>query len=244
LVGNQLNATGCAFFLDMNNWNLQAAVCSYFDYESPKDKLPIMALVQDITIGEGESVSPNTKFVKTWRVQNAGEEQWPPGCCLRFAHGCRLQAEEKVLVNSLAPGEIIDISIEMISPDKAGIYQGQWRMSTANGFYFGDVIWVIVSVAEDGVLSLTQQMSRFSDLGTSPKDLSLGGSNNPFANGTTVVMPNGITTTNSISTVTMANVKSATNEVWTVPTTPGSSTIAVNQSPKNSTALEEEDMMT
>lgn len=53
--------------------NLQAAVCAYFDYESPRDKLPMMALVCDITVGDGESVPPNTKFIKTWRVQNAGK---------------------------------------------------------------------------------------------------------------------------------------------------------------------------
>ncbi|GAB6030007.1 hypothetical protein CHUAL_005699 [Chamberlinius hualienensis] len=234
LVGNQLNATGCAFFLDMNNWNLQAAVCAYFDYESPRDKLPLMSLVRDVTIGEGESVPPNTKFIKTWRVQNTGDEQWPPRCCLRFAHGCRMEAIEHVLVGAISPGEVTDISVEMVSPDKAGIYQGQWRMCTATGFYFGDVIWVIVTVAEDGVLSLTQQMSRFSDLGTSPKDLTMGV-------GTTIVMPNGITTTtNSNSMVTMANGKPGPNEVWTIPA-PSSSTTPYTQSPKNQG--EEEDMM-
>ncbi|XP_013398445.1 uncharacterized protein C6orf106 homolog [Lingula anatina] len=72
VLDNQLNPQGCAFFLDMNNWNLQAAICSYYDYDQPKDKLPSMSLVRDITIGEGESVPPNIKFVKTWRIQNTG----------------------------------------------------------------------------------------------------------------------------------------------------------------------------
>lgn len=31
-----------------------------------------MSFVKDITIGEGESVTPNTKFTKTWRIQNTG----------------------------------------------------------------------------------------------------------------------------------------------------------------------------
>ena len=31
-----------------------------------------MAFVGDVTIGEGESVPPNTTFVKTWRLQNNG----------------------------------------------------------------------------------------------------------------------------------------------------------------------------
>lgn len=233
LVGNQLNAAGCAFFLDMNNWNLQAAVCSYFDYESPHDKLPIMAFVRDITIGDGESVPPSTKFLKTWRVQNAGDEQWPPGCSLRFTHGDQLGPHDRVLVESLRPGEVTDISVEMQSPEKTGIYQGQWRMSTATGFYFGEVIWVIVTVAEGGILGLTQQMSKFHELGSPPKTA--------LSSGNTNAMPNGISTTNSTSTVTMANVKCSLNEVWTVASPSGSTVSAIVQQSKATS--EDEEMM-
>lgn len=53
--------------------NLQAAIGSYYDFEQPSVVLPSMALVKDVTIGEGESVPPRTKFLKTWRIQNTGE---------------------------------------------------------------------------------------------------------------------------------------------------------------------------
>ena len=53
--------------------NLQAAICSYYDYEQPNAKVPCMAFVKDVTIGEGESVPPATRFVKTWRIQNIGK---------------------------------------------------------------------------------------------------------------------------------------------------------------------------
>ncbi|KAJ7390927.1 hypothetical protein OS493_020947 [Desmophyllum pertusum] len=45
--------------------NLQAAVGAYYDFNSTQDKLPSMVFVRDVTIGEGESVPPNTTFVKT-----------------------------------------------------------------------------------------------------------------------------------------------------------------------------------
>lgn len=32
-----------------------------------------MSLVKDVTIGEGESVPPDTPFTKTWRIQNTGK---------------------------------------------------------------------------------------------------------------------------------------------------------------------------
>ncbi len=55
--------------------NLQAAVCAYYDLEQPTVRLPCMAFVQDITIGEGESIPPNTEFIKTWRIQNSGNKK-------------------------------------------------------------------------------------------------------------------------------------------------------------------------
>ena len=53
--------------------NLQAAICSYYDFEQPNIKLPSMSFIRDVTIGEGESIPPNTQFTKTWRLQNSGK---------------------------------------------------------------------------------------------------------------------------------------------------------------------------
>ncbi|PIO38160.1 hypothetical protein AB205_0109270, partial [Aquarana catesbeiana] len=50
--------------------NLQAAIGAYYDFESPNVNIPCMSFVEDVTIGEGESVPPDTQFTKTWRVQN------------------------------------------------------------------------------------------------------------------------------------------------------------------------------
>lgn len=55
--------------------NLNTALWAYYEYDAPLDALqnaPQMKFLCDITIGEGESVAPNTKFVKTWRIKNIG----------------------------------------------------------------------------------------------------------------------------------------------------------------------------
>lgn len=161
LLGDTLNASECAFFLDMNNWNLQAAICSYYDIQQPKTMLPSMSLVKDVTVGEGESVPPNTKFTKTWRLQNSGEDSWPSDCCLKYFHGDQMTQVDRVMSGSLGPGQMTDISVDMVSPSTTGIYQGQWRMMTPSGSYFGEIIWVIINVDEGGLLAVTQQMSRF-----------------------------------------------------------------------------------
>ncbi|XP_033646132.1 protein ILRUN-like [Asterias rubens] len=161
LAGNNLNPTACAFFLDMNNWNLQAAIGSYYDIENsaPQTKLPRMMLINDVTIGEGESIPPNTEFIKTWRVKNNGDDPWPPGICLRFTSGHQLGPLDRIFLESVEPQQTLDISIRMQSPSTCGLYQGQWRMCTTTGFFFGDTIWVILDVRADGMLGLTQQMS-------------------------------------------------------------------------------------
>ena len=65
-------------------------------------------------------------------------------------------------VRALLPWQKTDISVELRSPGEAGIYESKWRMSTANGLYFGDTIWVIITVEPAGTLALTQQMDKFS----------------------------------------------------------------------------------
>ena len=103
LVGTNINYQSAMFYLEMNQWNVQAAVCSYFDLETVNSSLPGMVFLQDVTIGEGESIPPATRFVKTWRVQNPGPDRWPPGCVLRFTSGTQLAATERVLVEPLEP---------------------------------------------------------------------------------------------------------------------------------------------
>lgn len=181
LLDFQLNPTGCAFFLDMTNWNLQAAVGAYYDFNGSQDKLPTMSFIRDVTIGEGESVQPNTSFVKTWRIQNNGNTAWPFGVFLKYTAGDQLGPVNLVSVKPLEAGEHYDLSVNMISPGKPGMYQGQWRMCLPSGQYFGDIIWVILCVDEGGLLGLTQQLSTLGrEMNSCPGSHPASPSANPF----------------------------------------------------------------
>lgn len=179
VLGSQPNATEGEFYLDMANWNLQEAVSAWMDVHHPRNNPLAMRFVQDITIGEGESVPPSTKFTKTWRIRNTGNETWPAGCSLRFTDGDQLSTYTQVLVGPVAPQREIDISVEMCSPPTTGMYQGKWRMCNPAGNFFGDSIWVIICVDTGGVLGVTQQLnsSSFDFHNTSGQDGSLS---NPF----------------------------------------------------------------
>ncbi|KAL7648486.1 UNVERIFIED_CONTAM: hypothetical protein RMT77_000392 [Armadillidium vulgare] len=182
LIGVHLNEQTARFYLDMTDWNLQAAVCAYFDLQSA-NKLPQMTFLKDITIGEGESVPPNTRFVKTWKIKNNGDDSWPNGCQLIYTGGDRMGAPSQVSINPLLPGHEAEISVEMISPMETGLYSSKWRLSTPQGNFFGDTIWVILQVDSGGTLALMQQMVNLKELGSSPptSDGSIATSN-PFGN--------------------------------------------------------------
>lgn len=190
LVGGQLEYDTCVFFLEMSNWNLQAAIGAYYDYKTPQTVTPTMSFVRDVTIGEGESVPPDTGFLKTWRIQNNGNERWPCSCTLRFVNGDKLDSPDWVAVRALGPSEVTDVCVRMKSPAKPGIYQGQWRMFSQSMTPFGDVIWVIITVEAGGLLGVTQQMSQFasalgnnSSLSSPFQDSNRSGGGNPFSFG-------------------------------------------------------------
>lgn len=166
--GSDISEQSARFYLDMADWNLQAAICAYFDLQS-STRLPQMTFLQDVTIGEGESVPPNTSFVKTWRVENTGNDAWPEGCRLLHTGGDRLGAEAtSAPLLCLAPRTRLDVSVQMVAPGQQGLYSSKWRMTTPQGHFFGDTIWVIIQVDDGGTLALMQQMMNFKELGSSP----------------------------------------------------------------------------
>ena len=66
-----------------------------------------------------------------------GSSAWPSGVFLKYTSGDQLGPVNLVSVKPLDPGEYYDLSINMISPSKMGMYQGQWRMCNPAGQYFG-----------------------------------------------------------------------------------------------------------
>lgn len=96
-----------------------------------------MLLICDCTIGEGEAVSPNTNFLKSWRVKNSGNEPWPEGICLLQTDGADMGQCRRIDVPSISPNDTIELSVTLTSPNDIGVYHSQWRMMTATGSYFG-----------------------------------------------------------------------------------------------------------
>ena len=92
----------------------------------------------DVTIPDDTEMHPGETFTKIWRLQNVGTCTWTTGYSAVWFSGEGLEAPEQVaLAGSVAPGETVDISVEMIAPEQAGTYQGNWKLRNASGVLFG-----------------------------------------------------------------------------------------------------------
>lgn len=160
LAGCDLSDATATFFLEMNNWNLQAAICSYIDFET-QYKSPCMTRLSDDPFDSTEAVPPNTKFRKQWRIQNSGSEAWPSGISLTHIQGQQMGVS-KLPVPPLGPNETIEINVDFTSPAESGTHHSAWRLMTSSGSYFGDILCVFITVDECGTLAVTQQLHQLS----------------------------------------------------------------------------------
>lgn len=94
--------------------------------------------IGDITTEDSEVIAPNTDFTKTWRLKNAGTCTWTTDYALVFYYGAKMSAPDVVaLTGTVRPGEMIDLSVGLTSPDRDGVYTGFWALRNRVGVLFG-----------------------------------------------------------------------------------------------------------
>ena len=121
-----------------------------------------MSLVEDITIGNGETLPPGTPFTKIWRIKNSGmslsasynpvcecimihshthtgSSRWPPGVFLSQKSGHTFNGPPIIELPCLNPQEELNVSVNLESPIPSGEYQSQWRLCNSDGAVCGGV---------------------------------------------------------------------------------------------------------
>ncbi len=94
--------------------------------------------VSDVTVPDGTKFAPGATFKKTWRLKNIGTCTWTTGYALVFDSGERMGAPATVNIPSnVAPGQTVDLSVDMTAPNNAGRYIGYWKLRNAAGGLFG-----------------------------------------------------------------------------------------------------------
>jgi Ig-like domain from next to BRCA1 gene len=98
----------------------------------------LVQFVADVSIPDGSVVQPGASFTKTWRLKNIGSCTWTTDYALVFADGDRLGGPAGLtLPGSVLPGQVIDLSVDLVAPFQAGSYHGNWRLRDAGGVLFG-----------------------------------------------------------------------------------------------------------
>jgi hypothetical protein len=109
--------------------------------------------VADLSIPDGTILAPNEAFQKGWQIQNTGTTTWTTDYALVFVDGALMGAPSAVpLPKEVAPGEKLEITVEMVAPPDPGPYRGYWELQDDFGKVFGfgtdanESIWVDIVV--------------------------------------------------------------------------------------------------
>ncbi|MDX1409328.1 MAG: NBR1-Ig-like domain-containing protein, partial [Saprospiraceae bacterium] len=122
---------------------------------SPSACTDAATFVSDVTVSDGTVLPPGTGFNKTWRIRNSGTCTWNTSYKMVHTGGPLLDAVSTFfpLRDSVAPGQSIDLTINMVSPTTPGNYQSDWKLQNAQGQVFGvgtnrnTPFWVKITVA-------------------------------------------------------------------------------------------------
>lgn len=112
------------------------------------------AFVSDVTYADNTQVIAGSNFTKTWRLKNIGTCAWSSGYRLIFSQGDRMDApnDAPVTAGVVNPGEMVDVSVNLVAPAAAGTYQGNFLLRSSDSVVFGigssanDSFWVKVVV--------------------------------------------------------------------------------------------------
>lgn len=121
----------------------------------------------DVTIPDDTELAAGTAFVKTWRLVNIGTCTWNTGYSLVYVSGEKMGGPDVVaLGGNVAPGQTVDISVNLTAPATPGTYQGNWMLRNPAGVFFGigpegnAYFWVkIVVPGGAGTPSVTPSMT-------------------------------------------------------------------------------------
>lgn len=92
----------------------------------------------DITIEDDTEVAPGEEFTKIWRVVNVGSCTWTADYAIVFFSGELMDSPTSLpLSTTVPPTQSVELSVDMVAPDKPGKYQGNWKLKNADGEWFG-----------------------------------------------------------------------------------------------------------
>ena len=94
--------------------------------------------VADVTVPDGTTFQPGAAFKKTWRLKNIGSCTWTTSYQMVYVSGTQMGSTTSVnMPSNVAPGQTVDVSVDMTAPNAAGNYISYWKFKNASGVLFG-----------------------------------------------------------------------------------------------------------
>jgi uncharacterized repeat protein (TIGR01451 family) len=116
-----------------------------------------VAFIADVTVPDYMTLAANTAFTKTWRLKNIGTCTWTTSYSTTYVSGDPMSAVYPVAMPySVAPGQSVDVSVNMVAPAVSGTYKGYWGLKNAVGTVFSlgtysnIPFWVLINVGSGG----------------------------------------------------------------------------------------------
>ena len=91
------------------------------------------------TIPDGTDFDPGKTFTKVWTLKNSGTTNWNADFDIVFVSGDAMNAPASQPITSgiVAPGQSVQISLELTAPIAAGKHRGNFKLRNADNVLFG-----------------------------------------------------------------------------------------------------------
>ncbi|MBN1486913.1 MAG: hypothetical protein JW981_04675 [Anaerolineae bacterium] len=109
----------------------------------------VAAFVADVSVPDNTHFEKGEDFTKTWRLRNAGGEDWPKDTKLVFVSGEKMTDVSDVEVGAVSAGDTVDISVDMAAPDQDGTFKGTWTLQAGGQEVSGGAVVVIIKAGEE-----------------------------------------------------------------------------------------------
>lgn len=95
--------------------------------------------VRDVNYPDDTAVEAGATFTKTWELKNTGSCTWNSNYAIVFDSGDSMgaAAATQLTTGTVAPRQVIQVSLTLKAPTKVGSFQGNFKLRNASGVIFG-----------------------------------------------------------------------------------------------------------
>jgi len=99
--------------------------------------------ISDVTVPDDTLFAKNSKFTKTWKVENSGTTTWNSNYALIYIDGTPIPENTVIsIVNEVKSKVQVELSVVLQAPASDGTYTVWFKMMNDKGQLFGDPLYV------------------------------------------------------------------------------------------------------